>query len=65
MSDLLRGWSEIAGFLRVSKRTAHRYHRKHDLPVYKVGHTVYALKAEVEQWMKDHIDILSYEVVRI
>jgi hypothetical protein len=61
--DRFDGWKEIAGFLRVSERTAQRYEQIRNLPVHRIApsdsdarHTrsdrVYAFRSELRLWME-------------
>jgi len=55
-SQLLRSWKEIAVYLGASRKTAMRWEREYNLPVHRVleakGAVVFALKAEVDHWMR-------------
>jgi len=52
----LRSWKEIAGFFGTDERTAKRWEASRGLPVHRVPGgarpTVYAERAELEQWLK-------------
>lgn len=52
MSDMLIGWDEIAGYLRVSVVTAWRYMRNGGMPVIRLYNgKVRASKAEIRAWI--------------
>jgi len=56
MDELLENWGPIASFLKVSERTAQRYHKEKGLPV-KIniaGHP-YIKKREAEKWKLNNI----------
>ena len=57
MNDDLRGWDEIAGYLRAHRRTAQRYAKTHGLPIYHPPgggpkSPVYAYKSELDKWQR-------------
>jgi TolB-like protein/Tfp pilus assembly protein PilF len=53
-ADRLDSWKEIAGYLRRSVRTVHRWESEQGLPVHRHLHqssgTVYAFKSEIDAW---------------
>lgn len=50
--DMLVGWDEIAGFLRVSVVTAWRYERDGGLPIIRLYNgKVRASRAEISAWI--------------
>ncbi len=55
-ADCLDSWKEIAGYLRRTVRTAQRWERHEGLAVHRHRHkkasSVYALKHEVDAWLK-------------
>jgi hypothetical protein len=55
-NEQLTGWKEIAGFLKTSERTAHRWERLYRMPVHRVpgahGAAVFATVEELEQWRR-------------
>ncbi len=55
-SDILRGWKDIAAFLRTSERTAQRWGAELNLPIHRsasVAHpSVFAFRAELLAWQK-------------
>lgn len=54
----LNGWKEIAGYFGRAVRTVQRWERELGLPVHRLatgkGETVFALVAELDQWMADN-----------
>jgi hypothetical protein len=57
MNDDLRGWDEIAGYLRVHRRTAQRYAKTHGLLIHHPPgggpkSPVYAFKSELDKWQR-------------
>lgn len=51
MTEMLIGWKEISNYLRVSEKTALRYHKHRGLPVEKdpAGHPVIE-KKNADAW---------------
>lgn len=51
MTELLIGWKEISTYLRVSEKTALRYHKRLGLPVKKdqAGHPIIT-KETADKW---------------
>ncbi len=51
---VLEGWKAIADFLGVSEKTASRWHKTSNLPVYQKGKKkkVYAFEDELTEWLK-------------
>lgn len=52
--DELEGWKAIAGYLKVSVRTAQNFEKEHGLPVRRklgIKAPVYALVPEVDEWV--------------
>jgi predicted site-specific integrase-resolvase len=51
MTDTLTRWGDIALYLKVSEKTAMRYHKKRGLPVVKdpAGHPIIK-KADIDKW---------------
>jgi len=53
MGNMLLTWEEIAGYLRISRRSAQRMEKICDLPVRRKGRGfVYAFKEEIDSWLK-------------
>lgn len=56
MEDILKGWKEIASFLRVSVRTARRWQETYALPVRRLkgdsGSSILALKRDLRTWLE-------------
>jgi hypothetical protein len=54
--DQLGGWKEIAGFLKVTERTAQRWHEKDGMPVHHLPHgsgsNRVAYRSELTSWKK-------------
>jgi len=54
--DLLRGWKEIATFLRTTDRTAQRWESSLDLPVHRIetsrSAVVFASRRELGTWVR-------------
>lgn len=54
-ADRLIGWASIGGYIGRDARTAQRYERDRDLPVYRMPgegrSTVFALRPELDRWM--------------
>ena len=52
MDNILIGWKEISGFLKVSEKTAMRYKKQKELPVRinKAGHPT-IMKITAETWL--------------
>ncbi len=53
--EMLRGWGEIAAYLKIGVRTAQRKARKHGLPVRRPSYAgprepVFAIKSELDHW---------------
>ena len=55
--QVLVGWKEIAGELRVSRTTAWRWGQEKGLPVYRVGGQVRAIKREVKEWERENVTV--------
>src|SRR5204863_8923560 len=55
-ADRLESWKEIAAYLRRDVRTVQRWEKFEQLPVHRLVHkklgSVYAFKAELDQWRK-------------
>ncbi|HNT33922.1 MAG TPA: helix-turn-helix domain-containing protein [bacterium] len=52
MREMLISWEEIAGYLRISRKTAQRMEKSSELPVRRKGRGfVYAFKDEVDTWL--------------
>src|SRR5579862_9123051 len=55
-ADRLDSWKEIATYLRRDVRTVQRWEKKEGLPIHRHQHdklgSVYAFKAELDQWFK-------------
>jgi len=51
MTDILTGWKEISSYLKVSEKTALRYHKHRGLPVKRdpAGHPVLKKKS-ADEW---------------
>ncbi|MFA5160307.1 MAG: hypothetical protein WC484_07385 [Candidatus Omnitrophota bacterium] len=51
MTDILTGWKEISSYLKVSEKTALRYHKHKGLPVKRdpAGHPVIKKKI-ADEW---------------
>lgn len=51
MNEMLIGWKEISSYLRVSEKTAFRYHKDRGLPIEKdpAGHPVIK-KTSADEW---------------
>jgi hypothetical protein len=51
MSEILAGWKEISNYLRVSEKTAIRYHKYKGLPIKKdpAGHPIIRKKT-ADEW---------------
>ncbi|HEX3740747.1 MAG TPA: PAS domain-containing protein [Terriglobales bacterium] len=56
--ELLRSWKDIAGYMGTCTKTAQRWEQLHHLPIRRVktgkGGVVFALKAEIDNWMRSH-----------
>ena len=69
--ELLRldGWKQIALYLSREVRTVQRWARFEDLPVHKHFHrmsrTVYALKSEIDAWLKSRSELGNGNANRI
>ena len=50
-TSLLRGWKEIAAYLKCTRQTAEKYY-KAGMPAYKVAGTMYADPQELDMWIK-------------
>jgi hypothetical protein len=61
--DRLDSWKEIAAYLRRSVRSVQRWERTEGLPVLRHRHTkgatVYAYRAEVDQWLGEARTVVS------
>jgi hypothetical protein len=52
----LRGWKDVANYLRCSVRTAKRYHYEGNMPVNRPeGMSIWALKGEIDIWMVEYV----------
>ena len=53
---MLEGWKGIASFLGVNERTAMRWHKNKNLPVYQTGKgkKVYAFEEEILEWIENN-----------
>lgn len=55
MEEKLVGWKRIAGYLEVTRRTAQRFEKEHQLPIHRPGgrgSSVYAYTAELDAWIQ-------------
>ena len=52
--EKLKGWGKIAQFLKISRRTARRWHKKRPMPLYKIENVYYAKDKELDNWFEKH-----------
>jgi len=68
-SELLYSWKEIAAFLKCDVRTVQRWEKNEGLPVHRHQHckrgTVYALKSEVQEWLRGRQSAAKTEVAPV
>ena len=50
--DMLRGWKEIADFLKISESTAIRYERNGNMPVIRLFNgQIVGMRSELKAWI--------------
>ena len=61
--EVLRSWKEIANYVRTSVKTVQRWEQRYNFPIRRLarskGAAVFALKAEVDSWIRMRIQITS------
>lgn len=61
--EVLRSWKEIANYVRASVKTVQRWEQRYDFPIRRLerskGAVVFALKSEVDRWIRMRTQIAS------
>lgn len=52
-SGWLSGWKEIARYCDVTIQTVQKYADAMGLPIKKIGNKVFALPADLDQWLRE------------
>ena len=54
-TPILRGWKEIAAFLKVHEQTAMKYANNEGLPVVKIDGNVFSTTIMIRRWILENI----------